>query len=386
MQKVAQLGEDDRDALTRFDQHLTVQQLALGSRVNYIDGLLRIRRLLDKPFRDATKEDIEKALSLLPASGKKRELSETTVLRHKIVLKRFYKWFVGNGEEYPANVKWIKTSAKNGRKLPRDSLLTNDEIEALARVCVNDRDRAIIFVLAESGIRAGELLSLRINDVRFDQYGAIINVSGKTGDRAVRLIASSPALATWIEHHPLKDDPAAPLWINIRGCWGFAKYPMTYNSLKSVLMGLKARANIKKRVHLHGFRHTAATRLARLLTEAEMKQYLGWVQGSQMAGVYVHLASRDVDKAMLRIHGLITEDEDRERKFTAKTCPRCHQTNSPGTETCSKCGLALTFEAARAIDEKEKRRQALMEKVKEMPEFEKLKDLIELLGEKLLSE
>jgi len=62
-----------------------------------------------------------------------------------------------------------------------------------------------------------------------------------------------------------------------------------------VIRKLVKRAGIKRRVHLHGFRHTAATRLARLLTEAELEQYLGWVQGSKMAATYVRLSSRDVD-------------------------------------------------------------------------------------------
>ena len=91
-------------------------------------------------------------------------------------------------------MKWLKTTIRN-KKLPKDSLLTNEEIERLVRAADNPRDRSIVWVLAESGIRIGELLSLHIGDIRFDKYSAIITVSGKTGDRAVRLVAAPGSVA-----------------------------------------------------------------------------------------------------------------------------------------------------------------------------------------------
>jgi len=40
-----------------------------------------------------------------------------------------------------------------------------------------------------------------------------------------------------------------------------------------------------------------------------MKQYFGWVQGSDMASVYVHLSGRDVDNALLKLNGLEVKEE-----------------------------------------------------------------------------
>jgi len=367
-----------------FDRKLSAQDVSPGRRANYLGHLIKIRRSLGKPFNDATREDMENLLVGLKQSGKDgRKLSDTTLTNYKITVKRFYKWLLGNDEEYPPLVKWIKTTLKNREnRLPRDSLLTNEEIGRLVRACDNPRDRSIVLILAESGIRAGELLSLRVGDVRFDQYGAIVTVSGKTGDRAVRIVASASALSAWLENHPNRDDPKAPLWVN-QGT-AFKGLGMTYYGLRSVVQKLKERAGVKKRVHLHGFRHTSATRLARSLTEAEMKQYYGWKQSSNMASVYVHMASRDVDKSMLRIHGLITEEEDRERKFTTITCPRCRQRNSPATKYCAKCGLALSYEAAREIDKRREVAEALASKLKKSPRFRELQEVLDtLVGEAL---
>jgi len=82
-----------------------------------------------------------------------------------------------------------------------------------------------------------------------------------------------------------------------------------------------------------------------------MKQYLGWVQGSEMAAIYVHLSGRDVDNALLRMHGIVTEDT-KDVQMSPKKCTRCNMMNSPTTKFCSKCGLALDIKTALEMEEK----------------------------------
>ncbi len=41
-----------------------------------------------------------------------------------------------------------------------------------------------------------------------------------------------------------------------------------------------------------------------------MNLYFGRVQGSDMPSVYVHLSGRDVDDAILKANGIITEDQN----------------------------------------------------------------------------
>jgi integrase len=78
---------------------------------------------------------------------------------------------------------------------------------------VNPRDKALISVLYESGCRIGEILSLKIRNVEFDNNGAVLIVNGKTGQRRVRLIHSVPRLMAWLEHHPKNNDPDTSLWV-----------------------------------------------------------------------------------------------------------------------------------------------------------------------------
>lgn len=85
----------------------------------------------------------------------------------------------------------------------------------MIKACHNVRDKAIISVLYESSVRVGEFLGIKIKNVQFDKYGAVIVVHGKIGWKRIRLVSSVPHLSNWIEHHPLKDNPEAPLWIGL---------------------------------------------------------------------------------------------------------------------------------------------------------------------------
>jgi len=130
--------------------------------------------------------------------------------------------------------------------------------------------------------------------------------------RRVRVIASAPKLQQWIENHPLKEDPNAPLWVTI-GTNSKNKV-LNYATAKTVLKKLAKKAGIKKRIYPHLFRHSRATHLANHLTEAQMNQYFGWVQGSKMASIYVHLSGRDVVHALLKLNGMKVDEEEEEKE------------------------------------------------------------------------
>jgi hypothetical protein len=59
------------------------------------------------------------------------------------------------------------------------------------------------------------ILSAKIRQVQFDQYGAVFIVNGKMEYRRIRLIKSAPLLAGWLDTHPSRNDPNAPLWVNV---------------------------------------------------------------------------------------------------------------------------------------------------------------------------
>ena len=330
---------NNKPIILGFVDDCFVQGLSKGRALKYAYYLLTLNKWLGKDFKDATKEDLKGLIRQIEMSS--YAASSKTEL--KITIKKLYKWIL-DAEEYPDIVRWIKVVTPGGAKvrLP-DQILTKDEVLRLIEAARTPRDRAFVSLLYDTGGRIGEILFLRIRGIEFDKYGAVVSVPhfGKTGSRRVRIVSSVPYLQEWLNKHPDKRNPDAYIWT------GPHSQAMAYSAVRSMLGRLSKKAGITKPTNPHAFRHARATHLASHLTEAQMKIFFGWTQASDMAATYVHLSGRDVDKAILRLHGIQDEDTKEEKdKLAPKACPRCELENPASNSMCSRCGLPLDEKSA----------------------------------------
>jgi len=331
------ISVEDKRAVLEFIEHLRSQGVSTGRLAKYLFHLRVFREWLGKGFRDASRRDLEHFIA--EARGK---YSPKTVEDYGFVIKRFYKFlYYGNVDKdtpWPELVKWIKKSGKPSEKnMPE--FLTGQEVQRMIEAADCLRDKVMLAVGYEAGLRASELLGLNVGDVSFDSLGAKIRVRGKTGERVVRLISSAPLLARYMEEHPFKNEPNRPLWLSLatnrRGL------RLSYASWSRIILKKTAsKAGIMKRVHNHMLRHGSATEAAKYLTEHEMKVKYGWTGGSRMPEIYVHLSSRDLDEKLARIYaGKVLEPAKPE--FSPIICPKCGEKNTPGQKYCGRCGTPL---------------------------------------------
>ena len=347
------IRKEDKELILEFMDYAMSNGLTKSRVLKYINTLRVISSGLKKPFKDASKQDIMHLVRKVEQS----DYSEWTKHDYKAILKRFYKWLSGD-EEYPETVRWIKTGIRrNKQKLPEE-LLTPEDVNKMIEMAHHPRDKALVSVLYESGCRIGEILTMKIKHVAFDEYGAKITVQGKTGMRRVRIFSSVPYLATWMSNHHLKNDPDAPLWVSI-GTRNRDKV-VKYSNIRLLIVDLAKKAGIKKRVHPHLFRHSRATSLAKYFTDAQMNQYFGWVQGSGMPSTYVHLSGKDVDGTLLKLHGFREDVEDKGDTYSPVKCFRCEKMNPPAGKICIRCGAPLDVPTAIAVENKRKKMDELM--------------------------
>jgi len=351
--------------------------LGVARRQKYVHLLINFSNMLKKDFRKTDKDDMIGVIQEL----EKRGLSEWTLFTYKTMIKKFYSWLRGcDIREYPPEVKWIRPKIKNGNhKLPED-LLTEKEIKTMLEACENPRDRALVSVLYESGCRISEIAGMRIKDVIPDEHGCIILVTGKTGDRRVRLVFSTRDLVSYIEIHPNREECESPLWIGI-GTKNHSKL-ITHNAFNRILKSVAIKAGVKTykkeitmkngkkiikiftKVHPHLFRHSRASTLAKNLTDAQLKQIFGWTQGSKMAATYIHLSGRDVDDAILQLNGIIPKEKPTS-KLKPIACSICnYKKNSPVATFCGQCARPLSEQAANDLERK------IMETAKKVGNYE----------------
>ncbi len=289
---------------------------------------------LETPFETASKDE----LITLVGKLEQQKYAEHTKYDFKVILKTFYKWLKGDDEQYPKEISWLKAKLKSKHKLPEE-LLTPEEVQQIANAASHPRDRALILVLYESGCRIGEMLMLKVKNIQFDQYGAVLKVYGKTGHRRVRIITSALALKTWLDFYEAAKNPDAYVWPPLASNNRETNHPALHRSIIDMVRKLTEKAGVKKKVYPHLFRHSRATFLASKFTEAQMKEHFGWQQNSDMAAVYVHLSGRDVDKTLLSLQGITQQAETTPSETTY--CQKCGQKNQQNSKYCSSCGISI---------------------------------------------
>ena len=340
----------DKKLILSFLRHIKAKEISLGRQAKYAFMLKRCAQLIRVAFRKAKRADYEDLVTKLAdfeferPKGVKQHYTPATMADFRLTLKVFGK-FVREGHTdkdtpYPEEVRWMKKDVKLNEK--KDPLyFRDDEIELMIKAADNDRDKAIIAIEGELGMRPGELLGMLVGWVTVDDAGAVINVGkGKTGPRRLRSIGAVHYLTRYLENHPLKSDPNAPLWLTRSTSWGMRK--LGYVPLLKMLKETARMAGIARpRVFTYMLRHSSATRNARFLTDSELKLMYGWSMSPRMTGTYVHLSGGDLDEKYRQVYGTGKPVEPPRPSFAPTVCPRCKEMAAPGMLYCPKCAAPL---------------------------------------------
>ncbi len=333
----SRISYHDKDIIRKFMDHLSSMGVSKGRLAKYLFHLKIFAEHLGCGIEDAKRADIERFVSWLNSAN----YAPHTVSDYILAVKRFYK-FVRSGNvdketPWPDEVRWMRKAIKpNERRQPE--FFTSSEVETMIKTASTLRDKAMLSVGFEAGLRATELLLLDVGDVTFDDRGARIMVRGKTGQRIVRLIASVTLLSQYMQTHTLRADPSSPLWIT----WStnYRNYRVSWTMWNRRLKHIARQSGITKRVFNHMLRHGSATRNAQFLTDSELKIMYGWAMGSKMPAVYVHLSGKDLDGKLSALYSGRPVEPPRP-EFAPAICPRCSERASPGMLYCPRCASPL---------------------------------------------
>jgi integrase/recombinase XerD len=350
------IAVEDKALIKDFLAHLKANGVSTGRLAKYLFHLKNLGAHLGVTFKEAKRADIERLVSWLTD----QDYTPHTVSDYAFALKRFYKFVrFGNVDPetpYPEEVRWVRRGLKaSERTLP--DFVTEEQIITLVSAADKLRDKAMLSVGYEGGFRASELLLMNVGDVTLDERGARVKVRGKTGERRVRLISSAPILGEYLDVHPLRDNPSAPLWLNesTNSCHRRLGWAGWDRQLKYIASKAKIK---KRRFYNHLLRHGSATAAAKYLSDSQLKIRYGWSMGSRMPAVYVHLSGQDLDEKLEEIYAGRPIQLSKPQ-FAPIMCIRCGEPNTPGVRYCKKCGTPLIAEEIErtrvAVDEIERR-------------------------------
>ncbi len=343
------ISEKNRASVLNFLREKRASGVSHATTRNYFHALLSFDRATKgKPLRQAAPPDIIRWVEALRAEGKE----EGSIKLYKTLFASYLKQ--SNGDAFAGEMQAALRHAKKRKRLPADSTIPREEVLAAANAAKSQMHRAMLRLQHEAALRIGENHALNVGSIALDGAGGadiVIperNGEGgvKTGGRSVWVFESVPDLRLWLNMHPRRDYPEAPLWVGPDG----KRLSITW--MRQTIQGLFRAAGVKRRVWPHLLRHSRLTELAEKISESDLRIAAGWTPGSDMPAIYVHRTGGDVKRKMKRLHGVATEEEkaqeDRNPLAPVK-CPdlTCGATNPAGFTYCGRCGGPLTAEAAK---------------------------------------
>lgn len=208
-----------------------------------IDNMLKI---LEKSVKHITTEDLRNYLS---EYHKKGNCSKVTIDNIRRILSTFFSWLEDENYVLKSPVRRIH-KIRTG-KIVKETY-TDEHLEVMRDNCSEIRDLAMIDLLNSTGIRVGELVTLNISDINFNERECIVLGKGNKQRRVYFDAKTKIHLQNYLNNRV--DDNEA-LFVSLLK----PHKRLRISGVEIRLRQLGQKLNINK-VHPHKFRRTLATR------------------------------------------------------------------------------------------------------------------------------
>jgi site-specific recombinase XerD len=249
--------------LLGFRLHLEAQRLSASVRRHYLATCARFLAWLgERPIASVRPHDLAAFLAeAYPGRSAK------TVREHMLALRRFCRWLLSEGELRRDPTQGLRLPSFRTPPMPA---YTPAEVRRLLMACdrrtlLGVRDYALVLVLFDTGVRAGELCSMTCQGLDWERGAA--RVVGKTGPREVPLGRSAQeALLRYLRRWGIE---SGPVWRGERGS-------LSEGGVLQAIRRLCRRAGVEAK-GVHAFRRAAAIEMKRSgMNDSDILEVLGW--------------------------------------------------------------------------------------------------------------
>lgn len=260
-----------------------------NTRQSYLRDLRQLSSYLGNrgcSFTTATYEMLQEYIVCQKENGK----SVATLSRNIASFKNFYKYLISSGVvvENPAAKL---TTERAEQKLPQ--ILSNEEVELLLQQprCTDlkgYRDKAMLEVLYATGIRVSELISLKVDDIDFENK--ILNCSSQNKNRKIPLypeaLKALKEYTSFIRKQMIRSEDEETLFVNMNGD------PMTRQGFWKLIKYYQGKAGIQKNITPHTLRHSFAAHLLERGADMHSVQEMMGHSDISTTHMYTHLVEQ----------------------------------------------------------------------------------------------
>jgi integrase/recombinase XerD len=223
-------------------------------------------------------------------------LSKYTIHAWVRPVRQLLKWAASVGEDVQARPQLPRTEK------PVHETISREDIDRMELSLPTERDRLIIRLFADCGLRLEELTTLTSADIRRTGRHAFLRVLGKR-DR-VREIPIMPGLLRRLERHiasRAREHTSDRIFLSNRRSRHGDYGPLTNDGVYKVVRDAAARCRIDRRIHPHLFRHSWMTEMLRSGMNPIQLSLIAGASPDVIARCYTHLTKDDAYEAMARV-------------------------------------------------------------------------------------
>lgn len=290
-----------------YDDHLQVRY-ASTTAASYLDKLRIFLAWLDErglEISSVRTEDVQAYVSDVLTRRKPdgRPYSVGAVINYIVAVRSFFQFLCRGGYVIHDPAAVLELPRQEDR-LPR-VILTRAEAKRLVsapdgKARHGRRDRAILETLYGTGIRVGELVRLRLDDVDLEERVLRIVMGKGRKDRVVPLTRTAArAIEAYLAKERQQLIGARPRLELFLGGYGF---PLRPASAGRIVHLWAKRARIKKPVSPHTFRHTVATHLLKNRADIRHIQVLLGHRSLATTQRYTRVEIADLKRVVERAH------------------------------------------------------------------------------------
>jgi len=311
--KVSEGGESGSDLIDGFLKDLELQGKSEGTVRDYRTYVSRFAEFLESSESSVSFEDVGTRClrDFIAYLREERGLSEKTIGNYFSGLSSFFEYLkfeglVDGNPVLPVRKRYVKVSNGNSGGSKRQ-LVSVEEMAMLVNSILNARDRALVVLLAKTGIRRNELSAIDVSDIDWENQSIRLKEKFREGKRSNLTVffddECARVLNRWLGEREewLKGEDADALFLNNYGT-RLKRHGIQYAVRKHAeRVGLHdpESDDLKDKFTAHCCRHWFTTHLRRNgMPREHIKELRGDSRGEAM-DIYHHIDKKELKESYL---------------------------------------------------------------------------------------